>query len=113
MGLLNDLLVGDVVDYLRITRELEYHLSQAYDNKMSTSWTGEWTVDRRIVGMIDVCMIDTVTGATSSDSQAEMSRSTTAQHPDIFGTDIGLEESAMAQELGALSPSYVHEKAFN
>ncbi len=55
--------------------------------------------------MIDVCMIDTVTGATSSESQAEMSRSTTAQHPE--------EESAMVQELGALSPSYVHEKAFN
>ncbi len=40
MGLLNDLLVGDVVDHL-IKRELEYHLSQAYDRTMSTSWTGE------------------------------------------------------------------------
>ncbi len=40
LGLLNDLLVGDVVDHL-ITRELGYHLSQAYDRTMSTSWTGE------------------------------------------------------------------------
>ncbi len=58
--------------------------------------------------MIDVCMIDTVTGATSSESQAEMSKSTTAQHPEISGTDTGpVDESAIVQELGAFSPSYI------
>ncbi len=40
--------------------------------------------------MSDVRMIDTVSGAT--ESQAETSRSTTAQHPDISGTDTGMEK---------------------